>query len=732
MSAATSSNKTVVLSLSTDPSSGSDVLFPERRIVFHQGKDNIIVGRASKVSVKGYVAGIENAWFYSPVMSRHHAQIFARMDCNKVEIKDLGSLHGTFLNGDERISADEFRELKDGDVLRFGAPIWRGVEQFVPTTVKVGLEFPNQDGTSTFQVPDESDDDDDDGSDVDQSSNDENMKLGTNARHLTTPGGFAPSNAAVVPSIDLTGSDAGHQSRQVIDLSTPRGSPIPIDENEGTTSFSERKIDQTEDAADNQATSFELGGLADREKSRDRTDTPASMVDHHHDRSRPAWGSSPSSDSVDFSPRLRIVSFDESDEELESERSACSETTSDEGMDGSDDLDDLNSSESVHDSEGDFGDHPSDDGGFGFESDNSMDTDHPQHDWGNLPQSTEFLDFPEIEPLVKSLSRGPVALAQGQTATGGNGVVSIDLLLNSDKPQSPIAVHAGDPSTSAPGTKTAEILGARTGKMDYFLAREENRTTLMTQKAVATRLPSVRDLCNNDEPMDGLKDHQFNPAAHITSPFSQSQSGHVGHRTTYSPGEPHIIGSPVSLVEGLDEHSRRTHVGISDIVNTSQADHSEVASHKKTEISFPTPPPVEETQPHSSQCNRERTQTAGEPRAVSAAQADEDSQPPNRGEGKRKADEISSATQEEEEWAAVTAQATQSESPLRQGGAINQHVRTSDQAGRHPSNSVSYERSTKRARMMRIAERLGYAALGGVTAGAMIVGTLIYTAPTFS
>ncbi|KAL2178045.1 uncharacterized protein P884DRAFT_131632 [Thermothelomyces heterothallicus CBS 202.75] len=726
MSATTPSNKTVVLSLSTDPSSGSDVLFPERRIVFHQGKDNIIVGRASKVSVKGYVAGIENAWFYSPVMSRHHAQIFARMDCNKVEIKDLRSLHGTFLNGDERIPADEFRELKDGDVLRFGAPIWRGLEQFVPTTVKVGLEFPNQDGTSTFQVPDESDDDD--GSDVDESSNDENMKLGTNARHLTTPGGFASSNAAVVPSIDLTGSDAGHQSHQVIDLSTPRGSPIPMDENEGTTSFAERKIDQTEDAADNQATSLELGGLADREKSRDRTDTPASMVDHHHDRSLPAWDSSPRFDSVDFPSRLGIDSSDESDEELESERSACSETTSDERMDGSDDVDDLNSSESVHDSEGDFGDHPSDDGGFGFESDDN----HLQHDWGNLPQSTEFLDFPEIEPLVKSLSRGPAAPAQGQTATGGNGVVSIDLLLNSDKPQSPIAVHSGDPSTSAPGTKTAEIMGARTGKMDYFLAREENRTTLMTQKAVASRLPSVRDLCNNYEPVDGLKDHHLNPAAHITFPFSQSQSGHAGHRTTYSPGEPHVIGSPVSLVEGLDEHSRRTHVGISDIVNTSQADHSEVASHKKTGISFPTPPPVEETQPHSSQCNRERTQKAGKPRAVSAAQADEDSQPLNRGEGKRKADDISSATQEEEEWAAITAQATQSESSLRQGGAINQHVRKSGRAGRHPSNSASDERSTKRARMMRIAERLGYAALGGVTAGAMIVGTLIYTAPTFS
>jgi len=42
------------------------------------------------------------------------------------------------------------------------------------------------------------------------------------------------------------------------------------------------------------------------------------------------------------------------------------------------------------------------------------------------------------------------------------------------------------------------------------------------------------------------------------------------------------------------------------------------------------------------------------------------------------------------------------------------------------------ERPAKRQRIRDIAERVGYAALGGVTAGAMIVGTLIYTAPTFA
>lgn len=42
------------------------------------------------------------------------------------------------------------------------------------------------------------------------------------------------------------------------------------------------------------------------------------------------------------------------------------------------------------------------------------------------------------------------------------------------------------------------------------------------------------------------------------------------------------------------------------------------------------------------------------------------------------------------------------------------------------------QRPAKRQRIRDIAERVGYAALGGVTAGAMIVGTLIFTAPTFA
>lgn len=70
----------VTISLSADPSSAPGILFPERRIVFRSDRDSIIVGRASKASSKGFIAAIDNAWFDSPVMSRHHAKIVVNKD----------------------------------------------------------------------------------------------------------------------------------------------------------------------------------------------------------------------------------------------------------------------------------------------------------------------------------------------------------------------------------------------------------------------------------------------------------------------------------------------------------------------------------------------------------------------------------------------------------------------------------------------------------------------------
>jgi len=47
----------------------------ERRVVLNESSVPLVVGRSSKASAKGFIAGKGNAWFDSQVMSRRHAEI---------------------------------------------------------------------------------------------------------------------------------------------------------------------------------------------------------------------------------------------------------------------------------------------------------------------------------------------------------------------------------------------------------------------------------------------------------------------------------------------------------------------------------------------------------------------------------------------------------------------------------------------------------------------------------
>jgi hypothetical protein len=278
----------VVLTLSAVESSGANIPFPKRQITFTKDRDVVPVGRSSKIATKGFVAGTDNAWFDSPVMSRLHAQLGARMDDNKIEIKDVGSLHGTFLNGrKERLPTHQWHELKDGDTITFGAPIWHSNEHFLPIGVKVGLSSPDgydslleyavvgigsnasisnnnsgtgASGTGTFQVPDDSDDDG--ASDDGQSSGTDDQPRQLNGHNPAVQNGPARIPAVNPPVVDLT---TGHDVRRqvVVDLSSPCGSPIQIDddddfEDEELASRLDSEHGMAEDVADGRSISPEL------------------------------------------------------------------------------------------------------------------------------------------------------------------------------------------------------------------------------------------------------------------------------------------------------------------------------------------------------------------------------------------------------------------------------------------------------------------------------------------
>ncbi|RFU27812.1 hypothetical protein B7463_g8526, partial [Scytalidium lignicola] len=115
------------------------------------------IGRASKSLNKGIVAAKDNAWFDSPVMSRNHAEIYISPDIDSIMLKDIGSLHGTFLNGTQ---VDRLipTPLNPGDTVVFGAPVARNGETFPPCSFEVSIDFHDKTSHSnTFTLPPSSD-----------------------------------------------------------------------------------------------------------------------------------------------------------------------------------------------------------------------------------------------------------------------------------------------------------------------------------------------------------------------------------------------------------------------------------------------------------------------------------------------------------------------------------------------------------------------------------------------
>lgn len=125
------------------------------------------------------------------------------------------------------------------------------------------------------------------------------------------------------------------------------------------------------------------------------------------------------------------------------------------------------------------------------------------------------------------------------------------------------------------------------------------------------------------------------------------------------------------------------------------------------------------------------------------------------GTGKRKADEISSASTADKQWECmrhadrllfpgweslpppdtshVVVEKITPDLPIPAPQASAQAAMAS--ATENESTSVDAKgevRAKKRLRLRNFAEKLGYAALGGATVGAAIVTTLIYTAPSFT
>ncbi|KAK1569512.1 FHA domain-containing protein [Colletotrichum navitas] len=215
-----------------------EVLYPERRVILEQSKTSVLViGRSSKrfnnLEAKG-----DNCYFDSPVMSREHAKITIDWYHKKLNIKDIGSLHGTYHNS-QRLQPRTLCELQQHDTLKFGIDIQRSNELFPPCTVEVEWEWDtlmkaaqasNQiKSRPSFAVPDDSDSSDCDDGITESDVRDTAVKL----RKI----GMLPAPAVIpgrlfVSSIDLTMDSPMHEPETNGDAIDP----IVIDEDSQTPS----------------------------------------------------------------------------------------------------------------------------------------------------------------------------------------------------------------------------------------------------------------------------------------------------------------------------------------------------------------------------------------------------------------------------------------------------------------------------------------------------------------
>ncbi|KAL2133144.1 hypothetical protein VTI74DRAFT_2839 [Chaetomium olivicolor] len=760
----------VALSLSAYRSPGPDVPLPERMIFLSRGADSVTVGRSSKVSSKGFLAGPDNAWFDSPLMSRFHARIVADIDRKKVEIKDLGSLHGTYVNGSDRIPTGKSRELKDGDTLRFGVPIWRGTEQFIPTMVRVGIRFAGVDSkelsqrTNIFRVPDGSDDDASDSSDSDNMQKSRKSIRTLQTRAVGLPG----SNI-----IDLTAHGQGdRQIREVIDLSSPVGSPIRIeddgDESASVMESTHGNLENHEDAqpaisgprepvrfgnADNSADRFQGDDLNVDAGPKDSLDTDEES-ERYTDQDD-ADIDSPETDSegeIDYAEEESDSQLDEYDEGRDSY---------DEEMD-SYDWEERYSTD--YDSVGleDTGgmdweeSYTSDDDSLAWDKPHESDDGHltfGDHNEGNRAfrdyQAPEA--YPEISPLVESLSGRTEPAAVSKTKEERpKAPFTIEGMLNSEPATDP--VHAtstgssfrepsplkGFPTLPAtPSLTGAQILGAKAGKADFFLAREANKMTLMAMKAADTAVRTSGGF----EPFDFSKEH------HTCSPEQASivENG-AWHAVVGDLNEPNLwIESPlISPPPDKDSQpaafpvglTRRTHVGISDILEAPEPRHHDPKLKRKADDISKT---TEEQEKWAAESKN--PDAPSQDLAVSPSDAAKETEGLAHDHVSKLLCGDRSASERDQRQGQEQALSTESEGQATSDAPADVIAEKPTRAASPPPSKPERiititvpetdERPTKRARLMRVAERLGYAALGGVTTSAVVLGTLIYTAPTF-
>lgn len=793
----------VHLSLSAQGKSSSEIPFPDRHITLDEENPSVIIGRASKVSSKGFLPDEDNGWFDSAVMSRRHAEIRADLTTKKVRIQDLGSLHGTYLNNQpHKLPCDVSRDLQPGDTIRFGVGIERCGENFAPATVQVGIVFDQrcERSSSTFRVPEGSDNE----SDIDNFPSDDELPEGNFEPAIM--GGMKKTE-----TIDLTGVDSYYgpglrsfmsrnarhhdaRPRDIIDLSTspPPKSPVLVQDDDDI-SEKDSIVEVPTKTEKRPPSSNDSASGSDRydSDSNSEQDYPDDDENHEqlndypieHDSRFDLHGGDDESD-LYASDDAFDMDVDHSSSGSAASSRAASPDMNDEQVSESDDF------EEYSDVDGELDDKSDDDENMDEIPEAIFDDEEPADPVFNLtPSGKAACRRLKVRPIIQeSLMYSGISRPSGR-------VMPIESLLNKNRtpqrfnldymppssqdpavfnfscePEASASVSRREPSPSdvamfmrnkqadAPPTSAFALsLGLKTGKYEYFAAREQNRMALRAAAEMHVEQP-----------------RQTQASTEFVSyqPEAITLLGHAGV------GQPASVPHPSSTA-AVEPNAAADILAQEDVCayDTSEQANSNAFS-ETTRLGAEVPPqqdqplklPAQQTKiPSGAKILSEKVKALAEaegarrtrlgvadiidgfPKTVDVSKVD-------KSKGKRKADEISTLSDKEKGWSLrpltpVTREPMQipspSPSPISEMVATEVPVTAVPPTPmlvdkvvvENPITSVTAEatmsaadtegRAPKRQRLRKMAERAGYAALGGVTAGAMILGTLIYTAPTF-
>lgn len=335
----------------------------------------------------------------------------------------------------------------------------------------------------------------------------------------------------------------------------------------------------------------------------------------------------------------------------------------------------------------------------------------------------------------------PVSSKKDEAGAKSTNPIAIEKLLN-DRPGVAQSVHQGPPlpelrKTTQPNSWPASFKGdfeslcLKSGKGDFWSAREGNKAyfnktsgqtfnkAALETQTTARPASSVYALCNAmpTNPRFDNEMHTRDLSGLDQQVFSRLPPMETSFNST--------VTQPIcsdSLDRLLSSSARRG--------NQPNA-YKEQEKTKEPETEKPVDQNAENVASKTSDLESQKVnvqftiQTADEPQSLVEAEkpkANSDSV-----KRKRKAEDMSVETEDDLKWGGVPE--TAGTEVLKADGL---EEAATEVRGQTVESSIQvlrpFERPTKKVRLFRLAERVGIAAIGG----AMVMGTLIYTAPTFA